>query len=221
MSMRKISAGRRGRRAGTRKTLPVIHVYPIGETEYYYLSKIKAETRGLGFTLRVVNGAIGLSEDEIVALAIKHIESKAIEPEDEVYLVFDYDASLVDRGSREKVIKKVYDEIERFNRDTQNSPKISIVLSNDSFELWYVLHFQDITGVINRSVLEKILSDKLKRKYKKPEPKMYDFLNSCGSREEATKRARALSERHAHQNPSTDVYKLVERLTHPKTSKTT
>ena len=89
--------------------------------------------------------------------------------------------------------------------------------SNQSFELWYVLHFQFLQSALHRSDYVKILSKILEFKYVKNDSKIVDLINSKGDVRQAIKWATELDKLHdetseSNSCPSTKVYKLVESL---------
>lgn len=86
-----------------------------------------------------------------------------------------------------------------------------LLLSNPCFEIWLLLHSKDQRSSINTESLSKVLknSDAVWVNYTKgtfSETQKKFLKEHIGI---AVQRAKALPE---HQNPSTDIYKLVERL---------
>lgn len=89
--------------------------------------------------------------------------------------------------------------------------------SNQSFELWYVLHFQYLQSNLHRSDYIKILTKKLGFKYEKKDSKVVKYLFEKCDVKQAIQWAKQLEELHIDQSaeqtcPSTQVYKLVEQL---------
>lgn len=87
--------------------------------------------------------------------------------------------------------------------------------SNQSFELWYVLHFQFLQNALHREDYIKILSKKINRKYKKNDLKVIDILFAKGNVRRAINWAKALDNiktTPAKTCPHTRVHILVERL---------
>ena len=92
---------------------------------------------------------------------------------------------------------------------------VNIAYSNQSFELWYVLHFHYMDNALPRVDYMKMLSKQLKHDYEKNSTAIYDELRS--RQETAIKNAqRLLSQYHpvapSRDNPSTTVHKLVQQL---------
>ena len=100
--------------------------------------------------------------------------------------------------------------------------------SNESFELWYYLHFQYLdTGISRAQYIEKIEREVQNKtndtsyRYKKKSPETFDILQRIGNESLAIKYAQRLRESfsgtdYASHKPCTTVYELVEELTHPE-----
>ena len=106
---------------------------------------------------------------------------------------------------------------------------IKIAYSNEAFELWYLLHFDYWSRGTSRDEFEKLLTKRLKKKYKKNDPKIYDILQELGEKTndkqgqdfaiKNAKNLRKLANRKDiyNSNPSTSVDLLVRELnTHLK-----
>lgn len=96
---------------------------------------------------------------------------------------------------------------------------IKCAFSNESFELWYVLHFEYLDTQITRSAYCSKLTGLLGKTYKKNDGGMYDILS--GKQDSAIKLAKKLEKKilsagacPVDSYPYTTVYKLVERLNH-------
>ncbi|MCA9397511.1 RloB domain-containing protein [candidate division WWE3 bacterium] len=94
---------------------------------------------------------------------------------------------------------------------------INVAFSNESFELWYVLHFDYLQTALGRDKLNEKLTKLIGRRYEKN----MDIYSIIKDREpEAIKNAKKLEKMHdanginSFQNraPSTTVFELVERL---------
>ena len=91
-----------------------------------------------------------------------------------------------------------------------------VAYTNEAFELWYLLHFEDHRSALTRKQYSANLSDHLGHKYEKKSPSMYDELQS--KQGEAIRRAESLmAEYGAHHkpyqdNPCTTVHLLVKAL---------
>ncbi len=93
--------------------------------------------------------------------------------------------------------------------------KIEIAYSNESFELWYILHFEFLNTGISRKDYSKKLSDLTGKSYAKNSRDMYDDLLNL--QPIAIKNADRLLEEYPNHNPVTDnpsttVHHLVKQL---------
>ena len=138
---------------------------------------------------------------------------------DEVWCVFDRDKKL--ENHNQKNFNQAI--IEAINND------FHLAISNDAFELWYILHYEYYCSETHRSAFKKILSKKnrLGTKYEKNCGDMYQKLKPL--QEQAIKHAKNLWERVEQEisttnnetdklikkhniNPSTTVYQLIENI---------
>ncbi|MCP4138602.1 MAG: RloB domain-containing protein [bacterium] len=148
--------------------------------------------KGLGYnTVSLVEKTIEINEEE----------KKGGDKFDQVWCVFDRDSFPVDN------FNKAIGLAERNGFNT--------AYSNESFELWYLLHFIYFDSAISRKdyiiKLEKHLGDK----YKKNSEDMYEEL--IEKQQTAISRAKKLlknypSKNPGRSNPSTTVHFLVEEL---------
>ena len=94
--------------------------------------------------------------------------------------------------------------------------RINVAVSNPCFELWLVLHVREQTRHIDRKEVQD-LSEELGLTDGKNIPKTA-WNTLVEAFDDAKRRARALDERHSgndsppRSNPSTDVWRLVDRL---------
>jgi hypothetical protein len=89
--------------------------------------------------------------------------------------------------------------------------------SNQSFELWYILHFKYLDAALHRSRYSEDLSKILGFKYDKSDLNAVNFIFENGIQVQAIARAKKLEKMHsentpAKSNPYTRIYVLVERL---------
>jgi len=98
--------------------------------------------------------------------------------------------------------------------------KIRCAWSNEAFELWYLLHFEDRQAAMDRTEYGPKLTKHLRKRYKKNDEQMYKQISKCGGDEaQAIRRATRLEDNRkaagttpAKANPCTTVYLLVEAL---------
>ena len=170
------------------------------ETEPNYFKSFKKDLDKFGIKIDIEIEGIGYNTDLLVKKAIKLKQKR--EDIIEVWCVFDRD------NFKEKHFKDAF-VLAREN-------KIEIAYSIECFEIWFLLHFDYIKSAISRKDYNKKLSKLLHKKYKKNAKDMYNLLKN--KQEIAIKNAKKLENNYSNmmkiydRNPSTTVYKLVERL---------
>ena len=191
----------RDNKTGKKEQLPIILIVCEGErTEPNYfdqfeVTNITIDPRGIGDnTIRLVKYAIN--------------ESKRNDY-DQVWCVFDKDSFPKDN----------------FNNAVQlaQNNDFGIAYSNESFELWYILHFEYLNSQITRdqyinNIFKSKKDEGFPDSYKKNDPNIYRILKPY--QHVALKNAQNLSNNYeselipssATQCPVTYVYKLVEEL---------
>lgn len=195
------------RKTNTQKTRKVIRVFTEGEkTEPNYFNSIKVELRLSEVDIKVDGrGDHTISLVEWVIAEKKSVESS--DEDTEWWVVFDKD----DHADFNKAIEKA------------QANGINVAYSNECFELWFILHFELLQSAIGRAKYYEKLTGLLSRKYDKTNSDIYSLIKD----KEATaiKNARNLEKAHdkagtasfEKRDPSTSVYKLVERLRSLKT----
>ena len=148
------------------------------------------DLKGTGYnTLTLVDEAIRL-------------RTEAKSAYDQVWCVFDHDSFPDDHFNR--AISKA------------KAAGLQVAYTNEAFELWYLLHFEDHRSALSRKQYSPKLSRRLGHKYEKNSPSIYDELQS--KQEEAIRRAESLLAEYGvdqnphHSNPSTTVHLLVKAL---------
>ena len=145
----------------------------------------------------------GRNTDSLVEEAIRLRDNAEREgsPFNEVWCVFDRDSFTAQNFNRARQI-------------AQNE-HLRTAMTNEAFELWYLLHFNFHDAVISRKTYSKRLTVALKQKYKKNMPNAYELL--LARQPDAIRNAKTLLNRYAPwnpeaHNPSTNVHQLVQRL---------
>lgn len=193
----------------TRNPIPYILIVCEGtKTEPNYFNEFKIRTKNIA---EIKVQGEGKNTDTLVKEALRkknQIEKEESIKFDQVWCVFDRDSFPANRFNNALSISK--------------SQKIQIAYSNESFELWYLLHFDYISSSISREDLNLKLDEKMKKefncRYEKNSCNMYKLLEP--RQDTAIKNAQKLEEFHkkySHNNPeknnpSTTVYKLVLEL---------
>ena len=180
----------------------VIRIYTEGKkTEPNYFNAIKDELKRNEIEI-IVDGR-GDHTLSLVEWVINKKENERNDPAfvTEWWVVFDKDEHLDFNHAIELAEKN----------------KIQVAYSNECFELWFILHFEYLQTAINRKAFNTKLTKLLSRKYEK-NSNIYSIIKEKEAF--AIKNAKKLEEMHlsenrvnqALRNPSTTVYKLVERM---------
>lgn len=183
------------RKESTKPTRKIVLIVCEGErTEPNYFKSFRLPTKvieikGVGMnTLSIVEHAVSLKEQYDY---------------DEVWCVFDRDSFPKTRVSA------------AFRLITEN--KFKVAFSNESFELWYLLHYCYLDTKITRAQYCVKLSKYLGFDYEKNNPKIYEIL--LHKQSDAIRNAKRLEKiypittgNECDAAPTTSVYKLVERL---------
>lgn len=193
-----------GRRSKQREIRPAFHILCEGqntEPEYFKQFPINNIAHCQGYAR---------SNTALVKEALKHKRKEGIKKDspDQVWVVFDYDVN-----------PKIGYQKQDFNAAIELAAKNNIhcAFSNDSFELWFVLHFQDCRAQQLRDWYCDKMIDHIGEygKDKKIARSIYGKI--IESQPKAIKRAIKLLEEQRHQNPAnmnpcTTVHLLVEEL---------
>lgn len=191
---------------------PILIVCEDSKSSVFYLKK-KARSKGLNPEDIVVTGDSGSAPISVVdyALDLREKRRKKSKKEgtleySEVFCVMDVD----EHPSLKAAIIKA------------KANRLVPIVSNESFELWYLLHFTTYsTAFKNRAVLNRELSAFLGKNYEKGDDSMFELiLQKGGSEATALELAARLDaaalaesvERDPLRNPSTQVYLLIEKI---------
>jgi hypothetical protein len=181
------------------------------EPEYFKSFPVNTETKveaiGLARSRKsLVKKAISLLSKEEMLLGMSNFDSDR-----QLWVVFDYD------------IKGAAGESKDYNDAIELAEKngIRVAYSNDSVELWFVLHYKYHTASVTRNEYYEYLSSKLNLNYEK-EGKSKEFSQSLYHillpfQTIALQNAERLynaqcEENYCDQNPCTTVHKLVIEL---------
>lgn len=183
------------------------------KTEPNYFSALIRDNTSTVIDVEIWGEGQGASDLVDKAVKIKEsLEKRNAMSFDRVWVVFDKD----DRTDFNKAIDKV------------NKLGFKSAWSNESFELWFCLHFEYLNTPIGRSDYIKKLEGFFSKgkgdnnfKYKKGSSDIYELLKAYGNEDSAkahAKNLRALydDDNYAEHNPCTMVDILVEELEHPE-----
>ena len=196
-----LDSRRQGRRPVQRNFLIVCE----GEkTEPYYFESIKRRMKsGAGSKVEVV-GAGAHTRDlvDCARNAIAKRKAEGLPMYYHVWLVFDKDS--FEDDDFDNAVKMA------------ESENWHAAWSNEAFELWYLLHFQDVAGgALSRERMFAMLGEYLGHKYLKNDRCMFDVVKEHSYH--AIERARRLADRWLGQSPHlacpcTMVWPLVDEL---------
>jgi hypothetical protein len=190
---------------------PILIVCEDSKSSVFYF-KAKIKDLNLNPVDVEVDGNSNSSPDSVVKYAVKRknaqkkkAQKEGIEEYEFIYCVMDVD----DHPTLKNAIQQAIDN------------NIIPIVSNQSFEIWYLLHFMEYsTAYIHRNDIVKKLKIYLGKEYEKSDNKIYELLKSKGSEEKAIENAKKLiqsaendsDERNPLRNSSTNVYVLIEKL---------
>jgi len=160
---------------------------------------------------------LGSSKTALVKQILQLLESEADAKQKEVWVVFDFDIH------PEQIAKQKEDYNNAIALAEKNGLKMAY--SNDSFELWFLLHYQPLDTPWTRFNYYQKLGELWNCNYEK-EGKKIEFCraiyrhlteDTTANQGEAIVRAKKLYEEHksnnpADKNPCTTVYQLVQEL---------
>lgn len=209
-----------GRKPHARRIVQKYHLIVCEgkETEVNYFEALKRTLpqRTLEITKIKVEG-VGKNTDSLVkkALDIKRNRSNTVTPIDKVWVVFDKDSFPT---------KNFNDAIRLCEKELKHGEEIEAVWTNESFELWFLLHFKCYEQPMSRdqygTKLEHCFKEKKNDgfKYEKNDPQIFELLQEHGNQKLAIENAKKLEALHgtrtdyANMNPCTKVHHLVAEL---------
>ena len=123
------------------------------------------------------------------------------------------------------------DDFKYFNKAIREATDagFDVAWSNESFELWYLLHFRYQNTAIPRDKCTTALESEIQKckpsfKYDKGSSTMHSILAEYGNREQAIKNAERLRNNYqdtdySRHNPCTHVDRLIREITDPEERK--
>lgn len=208
------------RKAGKRASYDRILIVSEGsKTEPFYLNEIRANYRLSTTNVQVQHSQFGTSPLKVVEYA-EHLfvngdEAKNIQPRafEQVYVVFDRD----DHDSYHNALAKAESLDDKLKNEDKQRVKFEAIASVPCFELWLLLHFEDVLAPLHRTEVYQRLRQYL-TEYDKGQPGHY--AQTQQNLDEAMRRAEHLAElttAHNADEPYTDMHRLVHLLTTLKT----
>lgn len=193
----------------------VLIVSEGSKTEPQYLEEIRIYHRLHTANVQVHPGALGTQPLQVVEFAEKlftegdpqkGIQGRAFES---IYAVFDRD----DHDSYHQALAKAAALDGRLRNDLDEGVKFQAIASVPCFELWLLLHFEDVLAPLQRTEVYRRLRQHLPG-YDKGQPGHFD--RTLALLDLATQRATqlaGLNTAHDGTAPYTDVHRLVSLLT--------
>lgn len=180
-----------------------ILVFTEGQTEKDYLNCFKSHIAKKGVKIKVYG--IGRGKLALIQKVIQKIGKENIITGDQVWAVLDGDRVA---GQKDR---EVFSEACRLAEKND----IKIAYSNNSFEVWLLLHFQDLNKAMNNAELSVALN-RYFGKYQKKGQLIYDTCQQQGDYVKACMRAEKLLKEHVTKgnlpvdaNPSTTIHQLL------------
>ncbi len=208
-------AAQLARKKGQRATYDRILIVTEGsKTEPNYLGEIRSEYRLNTANVQVEPSAYGTSPLQVVSYAetlflegseLKHIEPRAFEY---VYVVFDRD----DHDTYHNALAKMDAINRKYFNDNRKRVHFLAIPSVPCFELWLLLHFEEVHAPLHRNEVYQRLSTYIPD-YEKGGKGHYALTKI--NLEIAAERANALSQLHNEYdgvNVYTAIHKLVAKL---------
>lgn len=185
------------------------------KTEPLYLEEIRAAHQLHSANVEVQPGQLGTAPIQVVRYAQQLFEQgdlyKGIRPKsfDQVYAVFDRD----DHESYFNALNLAKSLDGKLRNDDKQPVTFKAMASIPSFELWLLLHYEDIQAPIHRDQVMARLKQHMPD-YEKGEAGA--FATTCELTTTAIQRAQALAEKfnaYSDPEPFTALYELVTLLT--------
>lgn len=208
-------AAQLARKAGQRASYDRILIVTEGsKTEPLYLGDIRSKYRLQTANVQVQHSQYGTSPIRIVEYA-EHLfvngdEEKNIQPRafEQVYVVFDRD----DHETYHNALNKAAALNGKLRNDLKQPVKFEAIASVPCFELWLLLHFEDVHAPLHRAEVYQRLRQHLPN-YDKGQAGHY--AQTCPNLADASQRAERLAQlttAHDGVEPYTDMHRLVHLL---------
>lgn len=177
--------GRERRKSRGKKINPTLFVFCEGKTEESYINLLKSEYRIPSIIIHPKIRGNDITDKFIN----NYKKDKPSHPKDQTFLFYDLDVPGM-------IIR------------LQKIKNCTLLLSNPCVELWFLLHYKNQTAHTNSEYCCKELK-KRNKYYKKGSIDIRLKEKLITKRKEAIKKAKKLQ---SHENPSTTIYQLIEKL---------
>jgi hypothetical protein len=209
-------AAQLARKTGQRESYDRILIVTEGsKTEPLYLGEIRSKLRLNTANVAVQHSQFGTTPLQVVEYAeqlflngdeAREIPKKGFE---QVYVVFDRD----DHETYHNALDKAAARNGKLRNDLKQAVKFEAIASVPCFELWLLLHFEDVHAPLNRTEVYQRLRQHLPN-YDKGQAGHY--AQTCQNLADSSQRAEHLAQlttAHDGTEPYTDMHRLVHLLT--------
>jgi hypothetical protein len=201
-----------GKRAGYDR---ILIVSEGSKTEPLYLNEIRASYRLSTTSVQVQHSQFGTSPLKVVEYA-EHLfvngdETKDIQPRafEQVFVVFDRD----EHDSYHNALAKAKSLDGKLRNEDKQRVKFEAVASVPCFELWLLLHFEDVLAPLHRTEVYQRLRQYLTQ-YDKGQAGHYaQTQQHLGQAIQRAEHLTELTTAHNAEEPYTDLHRLVHLLT--------
>lgn len=181
------------------------------KTEPLYLKglvdKINAQYKMISRESHICIYGTGKNTKGLLRYVDKRVENGEWDKYEKIWLVYDKDDFPEDNFDNTQI-----------SVENRKSDRIKVAWSNESFELWLLLHFQDYNSDNGRIAYIERLEQYLD--YSKTREDLYDIITTKGSIEDAKRRAKKQYESFLRKGikvpskmvPASRVYELIEEL---------
>jgi len=177
------------------------------KTEPLYFKEIRAAYRLNTANVEVLPSEVGTLPRQVVEYALDYFARN--KDYDQIYTVFDRDEHRRYHEAFDLISSKA---VNKLRNSAKQKVKITPVVSIPCFELWLLLHFQDVHHLMPRDDIFNYLKNHLPG-YNKGQGGHYNL--TVGNIGDAIRRSKRLSDGRNPRDdsqPYTNVYELIERL---------
>lgn len=176
-----------------------IVIFSDGKDECSYFTKLRQLFRGGEYIITPKDGK-GQKGIRLIDEAFNS-QAHLIDSNDEMAVISDYDSV---EFSKIEDIKKC--------EEYAKSKNINFYFSNECWDLWILLHFQDVNKSLTRQeILQLLKNNGYEKSNQKTKEKFLISLSEDDIRV-AISRAKNIHLKNGYINPSTNVYPLVEKI---------
>lgn len=209
-------AAQLARKAGQRAGYDRILIVTEGsKTEPLYLGEIRSKFRLNTANVEVQHSQFGTTPLQVVEFAehlflngdeAREIQKKGFE---QIYAVFDRD----DHETYHNALTKAVDLDGKLRNDLKQPVKFKAIASVPCFELWLLLHFEDVQAPLHRTEVYQRLCQHLPN-YDKGQAGHYaQTSHNLADASQRAERLTQLTTAHDGTEPYTDMHRLVHLLT--------